>query len=279
MADVKVCSVDGCGKPRHAKGLCSSHNSRRVRYGSPIGGGPDKQRYRGAKCSVEGCGEVARTKGLCGKHYQRFFKYGDPLICKNPVGVRPENCTVPGCDAQHHANGFCARHAFRFKKYGDPLAGGPSLPTKAQVRGALNEAVAHDGNGCFFWPFGKTDYPTVVWDGEAIGAHRLVCRLAHGEPPKPRMVAAHSCGNGHLGCASAKHLRWATYKENEADKLLHGTRMRGGKCHAAKLTEQDVRSIRAMRGKATQAQIGAMFGISQPLVSAVQIRKSWAWLD
>lgn len=152
-------------------------------------------------------------------------------------------------------------------------------PTKMQVQEALNEAVAHKGDECFFWPFGKPDYPTVVWEGETLGAHRLVCRLAHGEPPAARMVAAHSCGNGHLGCTSAQHLRWATFQENEDDKRLHGTKLQGAKCPNAKLTDKDVHGIRAMKGLAIQTEIGALFGISQSVVSKIHLRQAWAWLD
>jgi hypothetical protein len=81
----------------------------------------------------------------------------------------------------------------------------------------------------------------------------------------------HSCGNGHLGCINPHHLRWGSHPENMSDKTIHGTAPR-------KLTESEVRSIRALRGKMPQHQIGALFGVSKGTVWKIQLRKKWAWL-
>jgi hypothetical protein len=54
-------------------------------------------------------------------------------------------------------------------------------------------------------------------------AHRVMCEIAHGPKPAPGFVAAHTCGKGREGCVNPRHLRWASQKENMADKLLHGT--------------------------------------------------------
>jgi hypothetical protein len=59
--------------------------------------------------------------------------------------------------------------------------------------------------------------------GDTLYAHRLMCQLAHGDPPTPDHIAAHSCGRGHEGCVNPNHLSWKTYSENELDKRVHGT--------------------------------------------------------
>lgn len=82
--------------------------------------------------------------------------------------------------------------------------------------------IAAPTDACVTWPFYRTKDgygKTTRW----IGAHRLACYLAHGEPPAEKLVAAHNCGKGHLGCVNPNHLRWATQTENMADKWLHGT--------------------------------------------------------
>lgn len=39
---MKSCSVEGCDRAVHSKGLCSPHNHRMRRHGSPLGGGVDR---------------------------------------------------------------------------------------------------------------------------------------------------------------------------------------------------------------------------------------------
>lgn len=39
-----MCSVDGCDRPRLARGLCNRHYLRWKTYGSPLGGGPEVKR-------------------------------------------------------------------------------------------------------------------------------------------------------------------------------------------------------------------------------------------
>lgn len=136
-------------------------------------------------------------------------------------------CQVIDCGKPRHGRGFCLTHYNRWWRLGDPLAqtknqapsGGPFLWIKANVN--------FSGDECLIWPFGRTTdgYPCKITFSflEKMLAHRLMCQLAHGKPPAPDLHAAHSCGNGHLACINPKHLRWATRKENEQDKILHRT--------------------------------------------------------
>jgi hypothetical protein len=106
----------------------------------------------------------------------------------------------------------------------------------------------------------------------------MACEEENGPPPTPDHEAAHSCGNGHLGCVARKHLRWKTHAENVAEAVEHGTVQRGTERWNAKLTEDDVRSIRAMIGRRTQKSIAKQFGISRELVSSIKRKHSWGWL-
>lgn len=115
-------------------------------------------------------------------------------------------------------------------------------------------------------------------DGKLVGVHRMVCEEVNGPPPGDDFDAAHSCGKGHLGCLTKRHLSWKTRSENFADKEEHGTVVRGEAVHNAKLTEDKVRAIRALRGKKTQKQIAAMFGITHSWVSMIHRRLAWAWM-
>ena len=73
--------------------------------------------------------------------------------------------------------------------------------------------------------------------------HRLVCEAFNGPQPSVLHVVAHS--NGCPTDNAARNLRWATVKENEADKVLHGTLRQGDGHSRTILSDYQVRLIRA----------------------------------
>ena len=76
MATTSICSIDGCGKPRHKRGkMCSMHMERVRKHGDPHAGA---FKPRG-KCTLEGCDRAHYALGYCVKHHRRLGKYGDPL--------------------------------------------------------------------------------------------------------------------------------------------------------------------------------------------------------
>lgn len=133
----------------------------------------------------------------------------------------------------------------------------------------LTENFMRDTGDCVFFPFAKTSYGYGVlnFNGKLIGAHRLACILANGEPHERKLDAAHSCGMGHLGCVNARHLRWATRSENFSDKSAHGTHNRGERHQNAKLSNARVESILSRLGNESLASLAREFGVSPSLVS------------
>jgi DNA-binding XRE family transcriptional regulator len=186
-------------------------------------------------------------------------------------------CTV-GCSRPVFASGMCGSHYYRMRKYGDPFGG----RTPPGVAGAYlnNVVLSHDGNSCLIWPFGRgSDGYAKIWrDGQMRVVSRIVCELVNGAPPTPSYEAAHSCGNGHKGCVSPRHMSWKTVAENQADRLIHGTHARGHRHGAAKLTEAEAREIRRLRGAETQTSLAARFGVTFQTISDIQRGKRWAWL-
>lgn len=72
----RICSIEGCGKPYHARDLCHQHCDRLYRYGTPTF---DPRPHYGELCNV--CAEVgverkATTMGMCEAHYRRKLRYG-----------------------------------------------------------------------------------------------------------------------------------------------------------------------------------------------------------
>lgn len=66
--------------------------------------------------------------------------------------------------------------------------------------------------------------------------------------------------------------------ENVADTLIHGTRNRGERSGAAKLTRDKVATIRALRGVETQRLLAERFGVRRETIRDIQKRRIWAWL-
>lgn len=140
--------------------------------------------------------------------------------------------------------------------------------------------VNYDGDDCLIWPFARNDqgYGHFYLNGKYVYAHRMACESRHGKPPKDRPLAAHSCGNGDLGCCNPKHVRWASYSENAADKILHKTQPRGSQNYNAVLNENQVRLIRLWRPHMTQQKRANVFGVSRELISRIDCGKAWGWL-
>ena len=185
-------------------------------------------------------------------------------------------CSVPDCDKAAITRGWCQAHYRRWQRHGDPLAG---RTPNGKAHEFLEFAASYEGDDCLTWPYATVEngYGRVNIGGRIRVASQVVCEIAHGERPSDRHEAAHSCGRGHLGCVNRLHLSWKTPSENQADKVSHGTALRGERSNFAKLTEDDVRRI--FRDSRTGTAIAADFGISFVTVSDIKRRKSWFWLD
>jgi hypothetical protein len=115
-------------------------------------------------------------------------------------------------------------------------------------------------------------YATVRFDGKLQIASRLMCEIVNGLPPADWYHAAHSCMNGHLGCVNPKHLRWATPADNGKEK-------RKAPNYQSKVTEDQVRKIRAMTGQKTQAALAKEYDVSPAVISRIQSGQSWSWVS
>lgn len=187
-------------------------------------------------------------------------------------------CSILNCGKIAKARGWCDMHWARWRHHGDPLISGRTargIPLKF-----LDEALSYRGEECLRWPFsGSRGYGSLCIGGRTQEAHRVICEEINGPPPTPEHQAAHRCGQGKQGCIAPNHLSWKTPKENEADKLIHGTMARGERQGSSKLNREEVLAIRKLSGSMSHRLIGEKFGVSKGLVSYIIARKRWAWLD
>lgn len=104
--------------------------------------------------------------------------------------------------------------------------------------------------------------------------HRLVAAAFLPDPSPERTEVAHN--NGVNSDNRFSNLRWATPKENTADKVLHGTQTRGENHPVARLTEADVCAIRASAAKQSQRSVAREFGVSPAQVNRIVHGKRWS---
>lgn len=205
------------------------------------------------------------AKGWCSKHYY--------LLREGP------RCAAHGCELPAQTRGFCRKHGARFDRNGDPFGGRAS---RGEPLAWLTAHMDYTGSDCLVWPFAKTGsgYGAVEVDGKYRSAHRVICEMIHGAPPERDSEAAHSCGNGHLGCVNPKHLRWATSAENHADALEHGTHsglMHVGSAHPyAKINEDIARDIkRRLAAGEMPTAIAKSVGTTRSTVNNIKFGLAW----
>lgn len=188
-------------------------------------------------------------------------------------------CNIGDCSKPAAIRGWCWAHYRRWLRYGNPLAG--TTMEGAPQRFLEDVAIPFAENDCLIWPYSKGNrgYGVVWYRGRMRLVHRIVCEAKSGPPPTPKHEVAHNCGKGHEGCCNPRHLRWATSKENHADRVAHGTSGRGERSASAKLTTEQVRTIRQLCKTKTQAEVARTFGVTPQAIHRVLRHKAWAWLD
>jgi HNH endonuclease len=131
--------------------------------------------------------------------------------------------------------------------------------------------------GCLLWTgkIGDVGYGVFRVLGENVRAHRVAYAIAHGALPPPGRVVRHKCDRP--ACVDETHLLDGTQKDNLQDMTDRGRRVttprKGVKHHKAKLTDEQVRFIRAQpKGGDALAQ---QFGVRRSTIVKIRSRQAW----
>jgi hypothetical protein len=127
----------------------------------------------------------------------------------------------------------------------------------------------------------RDGYSQTHYKGKSWLTHRLVMARERGFDAIEGMNVNHTCDN--RACINPEHLYIGTQLENVRDMFERGRwRPSGGSPpgeanHEAKLTEEDVRAIRAAVDQ-TQRQLAEQYGVNQSAISRIVSRRSWRHL-
>lgn len=113
-------------------------------------------------------------------------------------------------------------------------------------------------------------YPMVMRDGKRQAAHRWAWEDAFGPIPEGKVVC-HKCDNPT--CINPEHLFLGTHAENQADKAAKGRACRGVTRWNSRLTEDDVREIRA--SPESGSALAERLGVSKTTVN--RARRGYTW--
>lgn len=152
------------------------------------------------------------------------------------------------------------------------------VSSKGRVRRATFSPNRKSKPGDFIKPqVDKKGRPFVgLWkDGKMarMPVSRLVAFAFLGTPPTISHEVAHN--NGDPLNNEVENLRWATRKENHADKILHGTQQHGDANGHSKLTTAQVKEILSHPPDVNRSALAREYGVSQVTVSRILRRELW----
>ena len=125
---------------------------------------------------------------------------------------------------------------------------------------------------CMLWQGALTNgYGRIQRNGEVIYAHREVHYLSTGEKPE---VVMHKCDTPQ--CINPAHLESGTSSANTLDMVRKGRHSKGITHYKAKLTEAQVREIRAAHSAGVpKLRLSKAYGLARSTVSSIVNNQSW----
>ena len=125
---------------------------------------------------------------------------------------------------------------------------------------------------CWEWQGRRTDlgYGQFKLRGAAAFAHRVAAQLA-GARLGSDSVVMHTCDNP--SCCNPTHLIVGTHASNVADRVAKGRSAKGTSNGRAKLTEDQVRAIRA--DDRTLTEVARDYGVCVATISHIRQRRIW----
>lgn len=159
---------------------------------------------------------------------------------------------------------------------------------RKRLRGSLLErfwAQVQKTDGCWMWTGAKDHsskdcYGRIQDEGgrgsKLLNAHRVAYELLVGPIPNSLCVL-HCCDNP--SCVNPSHLFLGTKADNLRDMTSKGRRARGERVGGAKLTEQEIKEIRAQYRRYSKEfggpSLGRRYGVAENTIRHVVRGETW----
>ena len=181
-----------------------------------------------------------------------------------------KTCSYKGCDKKHYAKGFCRNHYTNLRTRDTPdYAYIPSAMERLMSKVTISE------NGC--WEYGgvttKWGYGAICSDGKTFSAHRFMFENKFSAIPEGLWVL-HKCDNP--GCVNPEHLFLGTTQQNTKDRNAKNRQARGVSHGRAKMSEEDVLSMRSQHKNGVPVkELAVKYSISLGNAYAIISRAKW----
>lgn len=152
------------------------------------------------------------------------------------------------------------------------------VSNRGNVRSLCNYRPAFNGRLMKLWK-GNKNYRYVTFrmrpedtKRKTFAVHRLVLDAFVGPRPAGK-EAAH--WNGDPTDNRVENLRWASSKENHADRIRHGRTTKGEDNHCAKLDRGCVKTIRKLRGLVSGYELARLACVTPSTITDIWEHKIW----
>lgn len=136
-------------------------------------------------------------------------------------------------------------------------------------------AMRHRSGECLIWPYrlDRDGYPLFASDHPFLPsrAHQYLCVKVRGPKPTERHEMAHTCGV--RACMNPHHVQWKSRKQNQDDRITHGTHDHGDRSKHAKLTNAQAAEIRS--SSESYGNLARKYGVSKGVIAGVKTCKTY----
>lgn len=113
-------------------------------------------------------------------------------------------------------------------------------------------------------------------ENKSYSASVSVLVLTYFDKPRPSPLHQAAHNDGNMQNDNITNLRWATCKENNLDKVQHGTLLIGSRNPTSVLKESDIPEIFYLKSLGlSHRDIGEVYDVSKSTIKAVISKRNW----